>query len=1082
MSTLNLNILIIGNGAREQAITWKISQSPLINHIFIYSGNSGTHLLSNASNINEIFVSYDDLATFCINNNISYIIIGPEKPLADGFVDLLQTKYNIKCFGPCKVAARLEFEKSFAKEFMIKYKIPTADFKVFVDDNTAIDYIKSLQENCPLVIKADGLAGGKGVIITENKDDAIQSISQILIEKKFGSAGDKIVIEERLTGPEISSLAFVDGNTYAMMPPSQDHKRAYDNDLGPNTGGMGAYAPCPLGTPSIMRYIKANVFDKFMIGLKAENIHYVGVIYAGIMLTPQGPKVLEFNCRFGDPETQVLLPLLKDDLLDIMIHCSEGKLEQILPITWAQDRFSLGIVVAAKGYPDKCQDLIVTKIPKTLPLSVQTPNYFKNGDKNRKLHQLIFNAGTCYVDPSDLDTTHTNGAGRLFTVVGVANSLSLASILAYSLCDKFKIGDNGSEYFYRRDIGASGLKIEKQNSMKGEAEHLNVDSYALSGVNIDKTDKFLGLIAPAMKTNYREEVIGGIGGFSALFDLKPLLEKYKDPVLVSSTDGVGSKLKIAIESGSGYKNLGIDLVAMTVNDILTSGAECLFFLDYISTACLDIVKSGQLIEGIMEGCKSAGCCLIGGETAEMPSLYHGLDFDIAGFGVGIVDRNLLLPAKSAISSGQLVVGLASSGFHSNGFSLVRRVFVDECGMDYGDPCPWDTEISLGEYLLTPTIIYNPFVSPLINDANSLLIKINAFAHITGGGLIDNIPRILPKNLTCTLDASKWRIPHCFSWIYKLGSLNLFDVSRVFNLGLGGILVVNSSDATLVQEHVVSLLNAMGIGAWIVGKVVEGDTVQIHNLEKSLNETFSVDSSNVSSSPMKGGEIRIDDNFACMGSIGDSISNQRVMSHRRKRIAVLISGTGTNMKALIEYSLQTKDCSYNVYLVISNKADAPGLTLAQNFNIPTKVIKHEEYSNRESFDEAVHRELTVNNIDIVCLAGFMRILTSDFITKWNRKIINVHPSLLPSFRGMRAPLQALKAGCKITGSTVHYVEPDVDSGSIIAQTPVPILPNDTEHSLTERIKIAEHAMYPKVLDELAKNSTEPTELNFPYYHV
>ncbi len=343
------------------------------------------------------------------------------------------------------------------------------------------------------------------------------------------------------------------------------------------------------------------------------------------------------------------------------------------------------------------------------------------------------------------------------------------------------------------------------------------NAYAEAGVDIDAGNALVNVIKPLAKSTSRIGADAGLGGFGALFDLKAA--GYKDPILVSTTDGVGTKLKIAIDAKK-HDTVGIDLVAMCVNDLIVQGAEPLFFLDYFATGKLDVAAAAEVVKGIAEGCRQAGCALVGGETAEMPGMYGAGDYDLAGFAVGAVERQRLLPREDIVA-GDIVLGLASSGAHSNGFSLVRKIVAQE-KISYDSPAPFSPSQSLGDALLAPTRIY---VAAMLKAIKADTVK--AMAHITGGGLLENIPRVLPKGMGVTLNAAAWQVPPVFRWLAKCGNIDAHEMARTFNCGIGMAVIVSPEQ----EKHATDILSEAGEKVYRIGVVEsrdKGEAVRIEN--------------------------------------------------------------------------------------------------------------------------------------------------------------------------------------------------------------------------------------------------------------
>ncbi|XP_065492490.1 trifunctional purine biosynthetic protein adenosine-3 isoform X2 [Caloenas nicobarica] len=880
-------VLVIGSGGREHALAWKLAQSPHVKHVFVAPGNAGTADNGKISNSAVSVSHHAALAQFCRDREIRLVVVGPEVPLAAGIVDDL-TAAGVRCFGPTAKAAQLESSKSFTKAFLDRHEIPTARWKSFTDPKAACSFINSA--NFPaLVVKASGLAAGKGVIVASNKEEACKAVNEIMQDKTFGTAGETIVVEELLEGEEVSCLCFTDGITVAPMPPAQDHKRLMDGDEGPNTGGMGAYSPTPQISKDLLQKIRDTVLQKTVDGMRKEGVPYFGVLYAGLMLTKDGPKVLEFNCRFGDPECQVILPLLKSDLYEVMQAVVNKKLSSSMPV-WFEDSAAVTVVMASEGYPGT--------YPKGLEITGLS--------KAKQLGLEVFHAGTALKDGKVV----TSG-GRVLTVTAVKEDLTTA--LQEANNGVAAIHFKGA--IYRRDIGYQAIAFLRQS--RGL-------TYKNSGVDIAAGNTLVQKIKPLAAATSRSGCNAELGGFAGLFDLKAA--GYKDPVLVSGTDGVGTKLKIA-QVCKRHDTIGQDLVAMCVNDILAQGAEPLFFLDYFACGKLDVEVAQGVIAGIAEACKKAGCALLGGETAEMPGMYPPGEYDLAGFAVGAVERGQMLPQLEKIADGDVVIGVASSGVHSNGYSLIRKI-VEKSSFDFSSPVGASGDQTLGDLLLTPTKIYSKTLLPILRSGH-----VKAYAHITGGGLLENIPRVLPESF--------------------------------------GVIL------------------------------------------------------------------------------------------------------GTNLEALIN-STKKPTSFAQIVLVVSNRAGVEGLRKAERAGIPTRVIDHKLYESRAEFDSAVDKVLEEFSVQLICLAGFMRILSGPFVRKWEGKILNIHPSLLPSFKGANAHKLVLQAGVRVTGCTVHFVAEEVDAGAIIFQEAVPVKIGDTVETLSERVKEAEHRAFPAALQLVASGAVQVGE--------
>ncbi|SJN58522.1 Phosphoribosylamine--glycine ligase [Vibrio ruber DSM 16370] len=428
-----MNVLVIGSGGREHALSWKVAQNPQVETVFVAPGNAGTALETKVKNVSIDVEDIDGLVAFAQQNAIDLTIVGPEAPLVIGVVDAFRAA-DLPIFGPTKGAAQLEGSKAFTKDFLARHQIPTADYANFTEIEPALDYVR--EKGAPIVVKADGLAAGKGVIVAMTLQEAEDAIKDMLAGNAFGNAGSRVVIEEFLEGEEASFIVMVDGKNVLPMATSQDHKRVGDQDTGPNTGGMGAYSPAPVVTQEIHNRIMEQVIYPTVEGMAAEGYPYTGFLYAGLMIDGQGnPKVIEYNCRFGDPETQPIMMRLQSDLVELCQSAIAGKLDQA-ESKW-DSRASIGIVLAAGGYPgDYNKGDIISGLPQT----------DTEGEK-------VFHAGT-----SEKDGQVVTNGGRVLCATALGNTVSEAQQRAYALAKQIQ----WDGVFYRSDIGYRAIAREQQ--------------------------------------------------------------------------------------------------------------------------------------------------------------------------------------------------------------------------------------------------------------------------------------------------------------------------------------------------------------------------------------------------------------------------------------------------------------------------------------------------------------------------------------------------------------------------------------------------------------------------------------------
>ncbi|MEO7399111.1 MAG: phosphoribosylformylglycinamidine cyclo-ligase, partial [Ilumatobacteraceae bacterium] len=620
-----------------------------------------------------------------------------------------------------------------------------ASFESAAQLDEALEWWRALGRE--VVVKQVGLASGKGVAVPLDDESCAAAIRSF-----FNSGG--VVLEERLQGPECSLLAFCDGTTARPLPFAQDHKRLGEGDTGPNTGGMGAFAPAPV--PYDADALSAQFIQPVLDHMMREGTPFVGMLYAGLMLTADGPKLLEFNCRFGDPEAQVLLPLLATDLIDITLACCRGELRST-PVV-VRDGAALGVVLTARDYPSPGPALDID------PTVLAAPGHDR---------RLLFRGVR---------------GGRELTVVGLADTLAEARSAAYDFVADIAV----PAARFRRDIG-------------WRSNGASLSSYAAAGVDIDEGARAVEQLKVSVETTHTASVLGGIGAFGGTFDLSQIMAMDK-PVLVASTDGVGTKVELAARAGR-YDVPGQDIVNHCINDVLVQGARPLFFLDYFASSKVRAEQVAAVVHGMSVACAAAGCVLLGGETAEMPGVYPPGAFDVAGTLVGVVEKDRLLPLPT-IAAGDVLVGLLSNGAHTNGYSLLRTLFA-WLPLD-ARPAPLDRTI--GDALLMPHRSYLAVLQRALADHG--LVK--GLAHITGGGLIDNVPRVLPAGCDASIELGSWPMPALFRLVSEVATgLAVEELYRTLNMGIGMVIVVAAQRA---QE----LRDSLPEPSWVIGEVVVGD--------------------------------------------------------------------------------------------------------------------------------------------------------------------------------------------------------------------------------------------------------------------
>ncbi|NWY01585.1 PUR2 protein, partial [Nothoprocta ornata] len=1003
-------VLVIGSGGREHALAWKLAQSPHVKQVLVAPGNAGTADNGKISNSAVLVSNHTIVTQFCKDHNIGLVLVGQEALLAAGIVDDLRAA-GVRCFGPSAKAAQLESNTSFAKAFLDRHGIPTARWKAFTNPQEACRFITSTDFPAR-VVRARGPAARKEVTIAASKEEACRAVQEIMQDRTFG---DMVVIEELLQGEELSCLCFTDGVTVAPMPPAQAHKRLLDGDQGPNTAGMGAYCPVPQVSAVLLEKISDAVLQHVIDSMREEGAAYVGVLQTGLMLTKDGVKILNFKCQFGDPQCQVILPLLKNDFYEVIQATIDGKLCSFMP-AWSENRTAVCVVMASTGYPgayDKGME--VTGLLQAKELGLQ-----------------VFHGGTALRDGRVV----TSG-GRVLCVTAVQQDLAKA--LGEASRGVAAIRFTGATY--RTDVGQRGLRLLEQSLCVSKGRSGSRPSpcpfcVLLALRNGGWWGKQRSCCRPCRPFLPAGPCSTG-RGFSGFFDLKA--SGYDDPILVSRTKGLGPKLQIA-QACRKHDTLGQDLVAMCVNDILAQGAEPLFFLSYFACGKLAVEVTQTITGGMAEACRNAGCAFLGSEVAELSGLYSSGEYDLAGFVVGAVERGQGRVGLQRAAEEDMLIGLASSGLHGRGCGIVRKILLMS-SLRYSSPAPGGCGgKTLGRVLLAPANMYSPSLLAVLRSGH-----VKAFALLAEEGLLEGIARALPEHVGALLDALSWKIPDIFCWLCKEGNLSEEEMAQTFNCGIGAVLVVQKE----LAQHVLKDIQRHE-EAWLIGRVVApchtgGSRVKVENLLEALQL----------SSPQR------------LLNNTDVESPQQPRKNKVK-VAVLISGTGTNLAALINYAREPGSFA-EVVLVISNKSGVEELRNAARAGIPTRVIDHKLYGSRSEFDSTIDHVLEEFAVELICLSGFMRILSSPFLRKWKGKILNASPSLFPANKGGNAQQQGLQPGLKVTGCTVHFVLEESSPKAVIHQEPVAVKADDTEETLSERVKEAECRAFPIALQLVASGA-------------
>lgn len=761
--TTETRILVVGSGAREHAILNKLASSLEDNpntKLYCYGTNNNPGIVELLEqdyvedfNYFGVLSDIDSITTYALEKKITITIIGPERPLANGLVDLMQ-EHGIQCVGPTKNSAKIETSKSFTRNLLIKAQLdhtcPLTHLFTNKDNNSKESILNILKKNynkTGFVIKVDGLCGGKGVFVQGDHFPDIESGLIILLD--LLQKHEKVLVEEKLVGEEFSYMTFCDGNNhYSHTFPIQDYKRVYDGDKGPNTGSMGSISldthlfpfldegdieECKQINEIVARQIQKET---------GEVLGFRGILYGSFMKTTEDIiKVIEYNSRLGDPEGVHIMRLMDNDFIKVCKQIVRGELTE--PLSFTKESL-LTIYAVPFGYPDnpiKNHEIYIHKVKNKENLYFGAVHYVHNDFASPLLYETGSRAVLYASQDRNIETARNHALKEIECIQG--------------------------PLFYRKDIGVRMLPdyVEKRTKTM---------TYKSSGVDISYSEDIIDSVKQSIVKTYGSNVISGVGSFGGVVSVP---EDKKNNLLVASIDGVGTKVDLVRErfGAVGFFELGLDIVHHSVNDILVQGAKPLLFMDYIGSSQLNKKEIQYLINGMCRACIANDCCLIAGETAEMPGVYHKNKTDIVGSIIGTVAPNNIINGKKTVKKGDFIYGLPSSGPHTNGYTLIRRILEKV------------VFTSREEESLVFRELSRPHRSYL-NEVESLQdkkIPIHALCHITGGGFYGNIPRVLPKNLSVILKS--WDLPDIFTFLQEKGNISTEEMRKVFNCGVGLLL-------------------------------------------------------------------------------------------------------------------------------------------------------------------------------------------------------------------------------------------------------------------------------------------------------
>ncbi|KAM3936016.1 trifunctional purine biosynthetic protein adenosine-3-like [Leptodactylus fuscus] len=907
-------VLILGSGESEESLCWAVAQSAHVKQVLFAPGSEG---MADSEKIDKSAVLTNNpaiLKQFCKDHNISLVIISTMSLLTAGLTDDL-TRSGVRCFGPTMKAAQLQDNKKISKDFMESLDIPTARWKSFNNPHKACSFI-TYADFPALVVKAMTSSSGRDTYITKDKDEACRAVQRLTQDWILGAA-TTLVVEERLEGKEYICLCVTDGVSLAPLPFVHISKHCISESASPGVIQM---------SEKNSRKIQDNILQKALDAMRQEGWHYKGLFGAKIMMAGRGPLVLGFICTFQDLKSQMIVPLLKPDLYEVVQAAIEERLSSHV-VMWSLEK-SLAST---------------TQRPTWSPMVISKKPHPEEGHNNVKPGSD--EAATCEV------TTVVTKSAKTVTFPGMA---------------------------YRKDYPSVTQKGKARSQFPFPDEtHMTYDPSSHA------TQSGSSVLANTHQS---------IGRKVRSFEINPA--QFKDPVFVCSSNSVGDKIQVALACNL-HRSVAQSLVTTCINELLAQGAQALFFIPQFACGQLSAEVTDAIEEGLASGCRISGATLLEKEVTQPLGLYTGDNYYLSGFALGIVERDYRLPRPDQMRAGDLVIGIRSPGSYSSHNLSLLKDLLENRSLSYTSVLPLsDGATTWGEMIMDSTMVFGlPVLHSLQSGDISICIP------ITQGGLVGSILHYLPEHMEIILDALCWKIPAIFTWLYKEGELSEQELVFNFNCGLGAVLIAQKNVAQKILVEI-----QYDQEAWLIGSVLhhhaDSPRVQVRNFLESLTLN----------------------NFQLM----KNVILYKVPA-KISKVAVLISSAGPKLKLMMD-TIRHLGSSARLSLIISNKSAMEELKKAAGVGIPTRVIDHTMFGCHSEFESTVCRVLEEFSIDLICLAGFGRILSEPFPIRWRGKILKLFSSLLPSTKMDKSPV----TGAKVHGCTVRFLLDANSPGPIILQ--------------------------------------------------